>query len=109
MKIPLLVGRQFSEGDDERSPKVAILNRTLARIMWPDRSAVGERLTFQGQTIEVVGVVRDIKGRNLFESAGDPTTGWQNRKVAAGTTSRRPPAGATTKGHGRPRSLTTPR
>ena len=70
MKIPLLAGRQFSEHDDARSPKVAILNQTLARIMWPDRSALGERLTFRGQTIEVIGVVRDIKGRNLFESAG---------------------------------------
>ncbi len=47
MNIPLLVGRQFSEHDDARSPKVAILNQTLARIMWPDGSALGERLTFK--------------------------------------------------------------
>ena len=66
MNIPLLVGRQFSEHDDGRSAKVAILNQTLARIMWPDGSALGKRLTFKGQTIEVIGVVRDIKGRNLF-------------------------------------------
>jgi ABC-type antimicrobial peptide transport system permease subunit len=64
------VGRQFSERDDNRSPRVAILNPTLARIMWPDRSAVGQRITFKGQTIEIVGVVRDIKGRNLFDSPG---------------------------------------
>jgi putative ABC transport system permease protein len=70
MNIPLLVGRQFSEHDDDQSPRVAILNQTLARIMWPDGSALGRRLTFKGQTIEVIGVVRDIKGRNLFESPG---------------------------------------
>jgi predicted permease len=70
MSIPLLVGRQFSDRDDDRSPKVAILNQTLARIMWPDGNVVGKRLTFKGQTIEVIGVVRDIKGRNLLESPG---------------------------------------
>jgi len=70
MNIPLLAGRPFSEHDDDRSPKVAILNQTLARIMWPDGSALGQRLTFRGGTIEVIGVVRDIKGRNLFESPG---------------------------------------
>jgi macrolide transport system ATP-binding/permease protein len=70
MTIPLLVGRQFSEHDDDQSPRVAILNQTLARIMCPDGSALGKRLTFKGQTIEVIGVVRDIKGRNLFESPG---------------------------------------
>jgi macrolide transport system ATP-binding/permease protein len=68
MDIPLLVGRPFSEHDDDQSPKVAVLNQTLARIMWPDGSALGKRLTFKGQTIEVIGVVRDIKGRNLLES-----------------------------------------
>jgi predicted permease len=70
MGIPVLVGRQFSDRDDERAPKVAILNQTLARALWPDESAVGKRVTFKGQPIEVVGVVRDIKGRNLFEPPG---------------------------------------
>ena len=70
MQIPLLHGRQFSDHDDAQSPKVAILNQTLARIMWPDGRVLGQRLTFKGQTIEIVGVVRDIKGRNLFESPG---------------------------------------
>ncbi len=69
MNVRLLAGRQFSEQDDERSPRVAILNQTLARVMWPD-GALGKRLTFKNQAIEVIGVVRDIKGRNLFESPG---------------------------------------
>ncbi len=69
MNVGLLAGRRFSEQDDERSPRVAILNQTLARIMWPD-GALGKRLTFKNQAIEVIGVVRDIKGRNLFESPG---------------------------------------
>jgi hypothetical protein len=38
--------------------------------MWPEGSLVGRRITFRGQTLEVVGVVRDIKGRDLFEAPG---------------------------------------
>ena len=49
---------------------MAILNQTLARIMWPGENPLGKRLTFKGGPMEVVGVVRDIKGRNLFESPG---------------------------------------
>jgi macrolide transport system ATP-binding/permease protein len=68
MNIPLLAGRQFSSHDDEHLPGVAILNQRLARILWPDENPLGHRLTFKGQTLEVIGVVRDIKGRNLLEA-----------------------------------------
>jgi putative ABC transport system permease protein len=70
MDIPLVAGRRFADADDERAPRVAILNQRLARMMWPNENPVGRRLTFKNQTIEVVGVVRDIKGRNLFEPPG---------------------------------------
>ena len=70
MSIPLQAGRYFSAQDDERSPQVAILNQKLAQLMWPNTNPVGQRLTFKGQTIEVIGIVRDIKGRNLFEPPG---------------------------------------
>jgi len=70
MSIPLQAGRYFSAQDDERSPQVAILNQKLAQLMWPNTNPVGQRLSFKGQTIEVIGIVRDIKGRNLFESPG---------------------------------------
>jgi predicted permease len=96
MSIALLAGRQFSEHDDDRSPKVAILNQTLARIMWPDRNALGKRLTFKGQTIEVIGVVRDIKGRNLFESPGPmfyvPLLQYYEPNVVLHVRTRVPPA-----------------
>ena len=70
MSIPLQAGRYFSSQDDERAPQVAILNQRLAQLMWPNENPVGKRVTFKGQTIEVVGVVRNIRGRNLFESPG---------------------------------------
>jgi putative ABC transport system permease protein len=70
MEVPLVVGRRFSDIDDEHAPHVAILNQTLARMMWPNQHPVGKSLTFKGQPVQVVGVVRDIKGRNLFERPG---------------------------------------
>jgi macrolide transport system ATP-binding/permease protein len=70
MNIPLVAGRRFAGADDEHAPRVAILNQRLARMMWPNEDPLGRRLTFKGQTLEVVGVVRDIKGRNLFEPPG---------------------------------------
>jgi predicted permease len=70
MSIPVVMGRNFSSHDDDRAEPVAILNQTLARLMWPDESPLGKRLTFKGRAIEVVGVVRDIKGRSLVDSPG---------------------------------------
>ena len=35
-----------------------------------EQEPVGQAADVQGRTIEVVGIVRDIKGRNLFESPG---------------------------------------
>ncbi len=68
MDIPLLVGRRFVDADGQGAAKVAILNQTLARIMWPDENPIGRRLVLKGETIEVIGVVRDIRGRDLFAS-----------------------------------------
>ena len=70
MSIPLLLGRQFTALDDDRAPQVAILNQTLAQMLWPGENPLGKRLTFDGAPREVVGMVRDIKGRSLFESPG---------------------------------------
>jgi macrolide transport system ATP-binding/permease protein len=67
MKIPLVTGRGFSDRDDAQAPRVAILNQGLARILWPGENPIGKRVRFKGQSIDVIGVVRDIKGRNLFE------------------------------------------
>ena len=71
MGIPVLLGRGFTIQDGSRSPKVAILNQTLGHTLWPGQSPLGKRVRFKGDSIEVVGVLRDIKGRNLF-AAPDP-------------------------------------
>jgi predicted permease len=70
MKIPILAGRAFSDLDDEKAPDVAIVNETLSERMWPNIDPLGKRFTSKGRMIEVIGVARDIKGRNLFERPG---------------------------------------
>ncbi|MGA9769133.1 MAG: ABC transporter permease [Blastocatellia bacterium] len=64
MEIPLLVGRGFSEQDDGRAPRVAIINETLARKFFPDEDPLGKRVGTDEETvgkIEIVGIVRDSK------------------------------------------------
>ncbi|HEY3581004.1 MAG TPA: ABC transporter permease, partial [Pyrinomonadaceae bacterium] len=64
LQIPLKQGRLFTDHDDMQSPKVAIVNETLARQLWPGESPIGRRLwVFYDEKFwrEVVGVVADTK------------------------------------------------
>jgi hypothetical protein len=59
-------GRPLRPADDERSRRVAVVNETMARTLWPDDDAIGRRFRFGrgGQWIEIVGIARD--GRYLM-------------------------------------------
>jgi len=63
MATAVLRGREFTERDDESSPKVAIVNETMAKRYWPDQEALGKRFALkrEGPYLEVIGVVRDGK------------------------------------------------
>src|SRR5437867_4044399 len=72
MGIPLLVGRVFGPQDTEKSPKVAVINETMARQFFPGGSPVGRRFGIgddpkRSNDIEVVGVVKDAKYESLRE------------------------------------------
>jgi predicted permease len=70
--IPLLLGRRFNEQDNAASPRVAIINETFARYAWPNESPVGKYFTWKDragdQPIEIIGVARDAKSQDLFQS-----------------------------------------
>jgi len=74
MGIPLLKGREFSELDNNsQSPKVAIINATLARRFFSDANPVGKRICMgedcsKGPWLSVIGVVGDA----ALESLTDP-------------------------------------
>ena len=73
--LPILDGRAFSTDDRDGRPLVAIVNESFARIAWPGRSAIGERIWQVGRADEtgrpliIVGVVKDAKYRTIGEAA----------------------------------------
>jgi len=69
--IPLLRGRLLTEADnDQKAPKVMIVNDVLARRLFGDEDAVGRLLHFKDATWEVVGVVGSVR---RFALNFDPT------------------------------------
>ena len=57
---PLTAGRMFTEADDDKHPRVAIINENLAQLAWPGENAVGKTLKLYNSEnlIEIVGVVK---------------------------------------------------
>ncbi|HEX5830097.1 MAG TPA: FtsX-like permease family protein, partial [Gemmatimonadaceae bacterium] len=68
LRIPLLAGREITGRDDERAPKVAVVNETLARRVWPDGSALGRTFGYRGEQVTIVGIARDARYASLTEA-----------------------------------------
>jgi len=68
MGIPLLSGREFTRADDERAPLVAVVDETLAAQYWRGDNPVGRRIRVKGRWMQVIGVARMAKSRNLVET-----------------------------------------
>jgi predicted permease len=66
--IPLVAGREFAWTDRPSSPRVAIVNETMARFYYGDATAVGRRFRFNKAEYEIVGVARDAKYNSLREA-----------------------------------------
>jgi predicted permease len=81
MRIPVLAGRAFGDGDRDGAPDVVIISESLRRQYWPTEDAVGKRVRFSwgpGDVQEIVGVVGDVHhdGLNL------PVAGTMYRPMA---------------------------
>jgi predicted permease len=61
MGTRIVAGRDFTAHDDEAAPRVVIINRALARMLWPNADPVGKRLVLQGDAMQVVGVVDEMR------------------------------------------------
>lgn len=84
----LLSGRYFSDDDDANHPAVVIVNKTMAKLFWPNGSPLGKRLRLGSRTgedladphaihgadanvdpwVTVVGVVDDAKQIDVIEA-----------------------------------------
>jgi putative ABC transport system permease protein len=81
MRIPLVEGRYFFEGelDDDGYGLKVILNQAAAKTLFPGESAVGGRFTVGSnpdRVLEVIGVVRDTRDVRLEDEAR-PRFYWQ--------------------------------
>jgi putative ABC transport system permease protein len=64
LRIPVLRGRDFDEGDVAGRPGAILISQSMAQRFWPGEDAVGKRLTltfFPDKVREVVGVIGDVK------------------------------------------------
>ncbi|HEY7113903.1 MAG TPA: ABC transporter permease [Thermoanaerobaculia bacterium] len=70
--IPRLQGRGIAWSDGAATPKVAVVNESLAKKFFAERGALGARIGMgagKETDIEIVGVVRDSKGATVDEKA----------------------------------------
>jgi macrolide transport system ATP-binding/permease protein len=73
MQVPIVSGRTFTDDDRPETPRVAIVNETMARRFWPNQNAVGQTFrsrNSEGPVFQVVGVTADHKVTNV----GEPPT-----------------------------------
>jgi macrolide transport system ATP-binding/permease protein len=68
MGIPLVAGREFTRADNEAAPMVAVVNEVMAAQYWRGQDPVGSRLQVKGRWMQVVGVAKSSKYRNLTET-----------------------------------------
>lgn len=70
LRIPLVAGRDFTEGDDQQAGGVAIVNQTFAQRFWPDHNPLGRKFRSLGRDLTIVGLVPTGRYNRLDE---DPT------------------------------------
>ena len=72
MGIPMLRGRGFNEHDVPTSPKVAIVNETAAKLLFPAGDALGRHVgnsLEQRGSVEIIAVVHDTKYSSVRDAA----------------------------------------
>ena len=76
LRIPIVRGRAFEDGDRAGAPEVVIINETLARRLFAEQDPIGKTVVHRTgpppsreRLLQVVGVARDGKYRTLGEDA----------------------------------------
>ncbi|HEX9893568.1 MAG TPA: ABC transporter permease, partial [Gemmatimonadales bacterium] len=89
MGMPLLKGRAFGLGDDERAPKVVIVDEAFAKQEWPGENPLGKRVKPAGMDsnseddaepwFTVIGVVPSVRSSSIT-AAFRPTYYFDHRQ-----------------------------
>ncbi len=61
MRIPLLRGRDITDQDAPSAPGVVVVNEQLAKECWPGEDPIGKRISLDGRSWTVVGMVQNAK------------------------------------------------
>jgi predicted permease len=80
LKIPVLGGRLFNDGDNENAPLVAVINQAMARTYWRGEDPLGKRLMLgpgragvglqaSKKWITIVGVIADARTESLANAS----------------------------------------
>jgi len=69
MGMRLHAGRGFTEQDDEKAPRVVIINESMARRYFSGESPLGKRILSMSSSYTIVGVVGDVKRLGLEAEA----------------------------------------
>jgi putative ABC transport system permease protein len=83
MDFRLLAGRLPNAEDDRLGRMVAVVNATSARQLFPGVAAVGQRISVEGQSFDIIGVVDDVIHVNAYADiwaplATFPSTNYRN-------------------------------
>jgi predicted permease len=73
LRIPVLMGRAFTDQDRKGSQLVAVVDDSLARQYWPGENPIGQYIGFdakKGPWYQIVGIVKHAKSASL-EADGD--------------------------------------
>jgi len=68
LQVPLLRGREFRGADSESGPKVCVISSSVAQQLFPNDSALGQRILIgypTNSSREIVGIVGDVKDSDL--------------------------------------------
>ena len=67
MGMQMISGRDFTRDDDEKAPRVLVVDQTAANHYWPGQDPLGKRLQIWERLFTVVGVVKNTKHQFMNE------------------------------------------
>lgn len=93
MGIGLVSGREFSRSDRAGTAPVALISEIVARRYWPHTNPLGRHLTLlsrvysgesagTAQSLEIVGVVKDRRGYDLWEPQADVYVPFEQHPIS---------------------------
>ena len=70
LEVPVILGRDIGPQDTASSPRVVVINESLAALLFRDGNPLGRKIWIDDpehldKPMEVVGVVRDVRDRSL--------------------------------------------